>query len=265
MRRHLHHPPELHRQRERQHEDDERRPERGCERQQPVGGKGDGQRERREVRAAARRETRRLGRPAPCCGQAALLGSGDRAVLRAVQVQRAAAQDGEEQGERDGDAADRRPGRADEREGDRRQHRGQDQDTLTGLRYAAPPEHRRERGAEAHEPAGERQVVDGLRRLRHPTLADRAVDTGERPEALGDDHDAVRTRHAAETRQREGGVTAAEHGRCRIHTPVVSDKWAAPRGRDGPSFDAVESYESLVTRRCARRSRATRAPVRRSE
>ena len=112
-----------------------------------------------------------------------------------------------------------------------------------GLAHALAPEHRRERGAEAHEPARERQAVDGLRRLRHLTLADRAVDAGERPEALGDDHDAVRTRHAAETGQREGGVTAAEHGRCRIHTPVVSDKWAAPRGRDGPSFDAVESYE----------------------
>ena len=110
-----------------------------------------------------------------------------------------------------------------------------------GVRDALPAEHRRERGAEAHEPAGERQAVQasggfGMRPSRSepstPANAQKRSQTITTP---------FGPRHPAQAGQREGGVTAAEHGRCRIHTPVVSDKWAAPRGRDGPSFDVESS------------------------
>ena len=53
-----------------EHEHDERRPERRRQRQHAIGQEGDGQRERREVRAAARREPRRLGDAGPASRRA---------------------------------------------------------------------------------------------------------------------------------------------------------------------------------------------------
>src|SRR5207244_3886567 len=72
---------------------------------------------------------------------------------------------------------------------------------LPPSRDAAPPEERRERGAETGQPANERHVPEPGRRPRHGALAKRPVATGEGPEALADDHHPVRPRHAAQARK----------------------------------------------------------------
>ena len=59
--------------------------------------------------------------------------------------------------------------------------------------------------------------LEALRRVRHPSLAQRPVDAGEGPVALADDHDAVRARHPAHPGQRERGVAALEQLRCLLH------------------------------------------------
>ena len=84
--------PDLHRHRERDAGDDQRRPELRRERPEPVGEPRHGQRERGEVRSAARREARRAGGSLPGRDEPALLDRGDRAVLGAVQPERSAAE-----------------------------------------------------------------------------------------------------------------------------------------------------------------------------
>ena len=109
------------------------------------------------------------------------------------------------------------------------------------LRDAVAPEQRRERRVEAHEAARERDALQELRRLRHRALAERAVDAGERPVALADDHDAVRARHAAEPRQRGARVGLDERTRRVVHARVVAHEGPPREGgtaqslRVGPS------------------------------
>ena len=127
-------------------------------------------------------------------------------MLGAVEAQCAPPQDRRHEEHRERGARDRRPRPVDEPEPERRDQCDQDQPPLTPLRDPVTLEERSQRRIEPHEPAGKRDALQQLGRLRHRALAQGAVDAREGPVALAHDHDAVGARHAAEAGELRGGV-----------------------------------------------------------
>src|SRR5690348_7329341 len=136
--------------------------------------------------------------------QPLLLRGGDRAVLGAVEVERPAAQQPAEQGDRrDGAGAEADPVRCvDERK--RREYCDDQEEALAAARHAGALEQRSQRRREPDEPPRERNRAERARRLRHVTFADAAVGARVGPVVLADDHDTVRARHP--TQPRAGGA-----------------------------------------------------------
>ena len=225
--------PELHRQRERQQHDQQRRVERRRERPGPVGEEGHRQDERGEVRAAARREARRARRARPGRGELARLGGRDRAVLGAVEAERAAAQQPEDEADRQGDRG---------RQAQRAREAGRSRTGATSAKASSARSRgrvtpRRRKTGDSAAASFARPRTSGIlredgRARGHLALAQRAVHAGERPEALADDHDAVRPRHPAELRDALGRVGAREHlPGLRHHTQLVGNEGRPAMGR----------------------------------
>ena len=150
----LHRLPELHRDADRE-DGDERAGQRGGEEtgRDVVEHGRDGNRERGEVRPAASREPAGRALRPPTWLRETRLGRRDRAMLGAVQAQRAAAEEPED------DQAD--PGRelepARERdEGEGEQQRGEEEEALAEAGDAAAADERCHRGRQLEQAADER-------------------------------------------------------------------------------------------------------------
>ena len=171
QRRALHRTPELHRQPEREHRDDDRRPERRRERPQAVGQKRHGQRERDEIRrrSAARSARTGLPRPTSCPSSPSRLRRSRRARRRAG---RASGRDQpRDEADRQRDPSDERRTAGRKHEGDRRQQHREQHDPLDlaqRLRRAAAEAKRTPRGGRSRAGAGPgaRSVEPGASRPR---------------------------------------------------------------------------------------------------
>ena len=222
----LDHFPELHRDTDRQ-DRDERAGERG--REEPwcevVEERRHWDRERGEVRPTASREPARSRHVRPRGCERAGLGRCDCAVLGAVQAQRAAAEEPEDdRGRREDPSRELESARErDERE--RKQQRAEQKQPFAKPGNAAAAHEGRHRGRQLEQAADERNPGRPRPAHRHRALVQLACRGSERPEALADDHDAVGPGHAAELRQHGGCVGAGEQiGDGRVHPPRVAQK-----------------------------------------
>ncbi len=242
VRRRLHDPPELHRQREREHEHDEpatrtRARAAAAGRRAKVTGSASA------AKFVPQRGENRDGRAAPL-HVAARRRSSAAAIARCSAPCRCSARPRRIVKSSASENAippivDQRP--ADEREAERGEHARRGSASAHGAA-------RRRRGRNSGASEAQRRTSprasgsrwSSLGRLRHLALAERAVDAGERPEALADDHDAVRTRHAAEAGQRQGARRrAASMLRRRPHPAVVAHK--GPPREGGTAHEYVRS------------------------
>src|SRR3954454_22360765 len=219
----LHQEPQLHRQREGENRDDERRECRRGKRPEATAEDGHRHQQCSEVRAAAQRDARGVCDAVPCLEEPLLLGGGDRAVLGAVQVERATAQQPGEQCEgRYRARTEPDPVRCED-ESKRSKDGDEEERPLAPACDTGALEQRSKRSCQTNEPACERDGAQRSRRLRHLAFADRPVDACVGPEVLTHDHDTVRARHAAEAGRR-GGISElqlAEDGGL-IHPAMIA-------------------------------------------
>jgi hypothetical protein len=118
------------------------------------------------------------------------------------------------------------------------------------------------RDGETDEAARDGNCPERARRLRHLSLTQAPVDSGEGPVALADDHDAVGSGHAAETRDGLGEIAMLELPEDVFHPAMIVMTKAA---RQVPGGLYRHQSGPRVTSTRARRSRAARAPESRSE
>jgi len=116
---------------------------------------------------------------------------------------------------------------------------------LLPLSDAGAAEEWRDRRTQPDEPAHERHVPQRPPRRGHRSGAKRAVRARERPEALADDHDAVRPGHAAEPRERLSRVRALERGRKggAVHPSIIVLRAAVRQGPDGLRGRTFRTYQ----------------------
>ena len=87
----------------------------------------------------------------------------------------------------------------------------EEEEALARAGDAASADERRHRGRQLHQAAHERDPGGRRAPVRHLALVQLTGARRERPVVLADDHDAVRTGHAAEPRQRGCAVGACEN------------------------------------------------------
>ncbi len=136
-----------------------------------------------------------------------------------MEVQRPAAEDPEDEPNRDRGPADQGERRRKEHEGQGREHRGEEDPPLASLRHSASPEEGRDRHRQPREAACERNPREQAWRRGHLSLEHVPVVACKGPEALADDHDAVRPGHAAEPGEGFARIgTPKDLGQVHLHT-----------------------------------------------
>ena len=146
-------------------------------------------------------------------------------MLGAVQAQRAAAEEPEDDQRRRQDSRGKLEPARQRDEAERRQDRDEEEEALARAGDAASADERRHRGHQLHQAAQERDPGGRRAPARHLALVQLTRVGRERPVVLADDHDAVRTGHAAELRQRGGAVGACENvGDESVHLHIVAEK-----------------------------------------
>ena len=146
-------------------------------------------------------------------------------MLGAVQTQRPAAEEPEDdqRGRQDAGGELEPTGERDEGEGQKQ--RGEEEEPLAEPGDAAAADERRHRRRQLQQAADERDPSGPRPAHRHLALVQLTGDGCEGPVALADDHDAVRPGHAAELRQRRSGVCACEEvGDRNVHLHRVAQK-----------------------------------------
>ena len=209
------------------------------------------------------RGEKRLGRTVagPGALERACLGRRDRAMLGAVQAQRASAEEPEDdQRRREQSRRKLEPARQRD-EAERRQERAEEEEALARAGDATSAGERRHRRRQLHQAAHERDPGGRGTPARHLALVQLTGVRRERPVVLADDHDAVRAGHAAElAAARQRGRRARERRRRRCPPTHRRRKKAARRVPDG----LIPARCGLSSSGRGRKIRAMQARARRS-